>query len=222
MAPWRPKYISFDCYGTLTNFRMADIARATFADRIAPDRMDVFIADFSGYRMDEVLGAWKPYAQVLHGAITRTCRHHGIACTAEEAGRFYEAVPTWGPHADVPAPLARVAASYPLVALSNAANEQIHRNVALLGAPFHAVLTAEMAQSYKPHYRAFEYMFDTLGADPADFLHVSSSFRYDLMVAHDLRIGQRAHVGRGHEPFAPYYGATPIADLGGLPGLLGL
>ncbi len=222
MAPRRPKYISFDCYGTLTNFRMAEVARATFADRLHAAQMDVFIADFSGYRMDEVLGAWKPYADVLDSAIRRTCARHAIAITDAEAGQYYAAVPSWGPHADVPAPLARVAASYPLVALSNAANEQIHHNIALLGAPFHAVLTAEMAQAYKPRYRAFEFMFDTLGADPADFLHVSSSFRYDLMVAHDLRIGRRAHVGRGHEPFAPHYGATPIADIGGLPGLLGL
>ena len=30
----RPKYISFDCYGTLTRMRMGDMAREMFADRI--------------------------------------------------------------------------------------------------------------------------------------------------------------------------------------------
>ena len=73
MTAFRPKYISFDCYGTLTRFRMGDMAREMFADRVAPDRMDRFVADFSAYRLDEVLGAWKPYAEVLKNALRRTC-----------------------------------------------------------------------------------------------------------------------------------------------------
>ena len=42
------------------------------------------------------------------------------------------------------------------------------------------------------------------------------------MSAHDLRIGNRCYVGRGHEPSIPHYGTEPIADIGGLPGLVGL
>ena len=57
---------------------------------------------------------------------------------------------------------------------------------------------------------------------PEHLLHVSSSYRYDLMTAHDMRFGMRAFVNRGHEPLAPYYGAHEIRDIGGLPGLVGL
>ena len=84
------------------------------------------------------------------------------------------------------------------------------------------VLTAESAGAYKPHMRAFEYMFDTLNCGPEDVLHVSSSFRYDLMTAHDLGIANKVWVNRGHEPANPYYGYTEIADISGLPGVLGL
>ena len=42
------------------------------------------------------------------------------------------------------------------------------------------------------------------------------------MAAHDVRIGRRVFVARGHEPSNPFYGAAEIADIGGLPGLLGL
>jgi 2-haloacid dehalogenase len=222
MASFRPKFITFDCYGTLTRFRMSELAREIFADRIPPARMDAFLEDFKSYRMDEILGDWKPYDAVLRNAAERTCRKHGIRFAEAEGRRFYDAVPGWGPHPDVPEPLKRVAREFPLVVLSNAADEQIMRNVALLEAPFHAAYTAEQARAYKPRLRAFEYMFDRLGCAPEDVMHVSSSFRYDLMPAHDLRIGKRVHVGRGHEPFIPYYGAEPIADIGGLPGLLGL
>ena len=57
------------------------------------------------------------------------------------------------------------------------------RNVAKLGAPFHRVYTAQQAQAYKPRLQAFEFMFDSLGCNPEDVLHVSSSLRYDLMSA---------------------------------------
>jgi 2-haloacid dehalogenase len=219
----RPKFITFDCYGTLTRFRMGDMAREMYADRIPSDRMDQFVRDFGAYRLDEVLGAWQPYVVVIKNAVERTCRRHGIAFDEAEAQRFYDAIPSWGPHADVPPALKLVAQHYPLVGLSNASNAQIHLNVAQYEAPFHAVYTAEQAQSYKPRMRGFEYMLDQLGARPEDLLHVSSSFRYDLMTAHDLGIRDKAWVNRGHEPRGnDFYGYHEIADIGGLPGLLGL
>ncbi|MFG0530776.1 haloacid dehalogenase type II, partial [Pseudomonas sp. yb_2] len=34
MSLMRPKYITFDCYGTLTNFQMGPLTRELFADRV--------------------------------------------------------------------------------------------------------------------------------------------------------------------------------------------
>jgi 2-haloacid dehalogenase len=218
----RPKYISFDCYGTLINFAIGDMTREVFADRVTAERMDRFVKDFRSYRFDEVTGAWKPYADVLATALERTCRRWKLPYKPEEGRRFYEAVPTWGPHPDVAAPLARIAKEIPLVILSNAANEQIHQNVAKLGAPFHAVFTAEQARAYKPRYQAFEYMLDRLACSPDDMLHVSSSLRYDLMTADDLGFRNKAFVARGHDFPNPAYNYREIRDIGGLPALVGL
>jgi 2-haloacid dehalogenase len=222
MALFKPKYITFDCYGTLTRFRMSEMARDMFADRIAAEKMDDFVRDFATYRLDEVLGPWKPYRDVLVNALHRTGKRWGIKTADEEGEAYYKAVPTWGPHADVSAGLTKVAKEIPLVILSNASNDQIHSNVEKLGAPFHAVYTAQMAQAYKPRMQAFEFMLDQLGCPPEHILHVSSSYRYDLMTAHDLRFGMRAFVNRGDEPLIPYYGAHEISDIGGLPALVGL
>jgi 2-haloacid dehalogenase len=222
MDYFKPRYISFDCYGTLIRFQMADMARELFADRIGPAQMERFCRDFSAYRLDEVLGAWKPYAEVIANAVRRSCKLWKIEYRPAEAQRIYEAVPTWGPHPDVPAGLAKVAQHIPLVILSNAMNNQIPHNVAKLGAPFHRVYTAESAQAYKPRLQAFEYMFDQLGCGPEQMLHVSSSLRYDLMSAHDLRFGGRVFVARGHEPGVPEYGYREIKDIGGLAAVVGL
>ena len=222
MTTLRPKYISFDCHGTLIYFEMAPVARKVYADRVSADKLDAFTRDFSSYRLDEVLGAWKPYSEVVRNAIARTCKLWNVEFRDSDAEFIYNSVPTWGPHPDVPLALAQVAKHFPLVILSNADNSQIRSNVEKLGAPFHAVFTAEDAQSYKPRMRGFEYMMDKLGCGPEDLLHVSSSFRYDLMTAHDLHITNKVWVNRGHEPPNPYYGYHEIKDISGLPGLLGL
>lgn len=222
MSLFKPKFITFDCYGTLTRFQMAEMAREMFADRIPAEKMNDFIRDFSSYRLDEVLGAWKPYRDVLVNALFRTAKLWGVKTTEAEGEAYYYAVPTWGPHADVPAGLSKVAKEIPLVILSNASNGQIHSNVEKLGASFHAVYTAQMAQAYKPRMQAFEYMIDQLGCAPEHIMHVSSSYRYDLMTAHDMRFGKRVFVNRSHEPYTPYYGAEEIRDIGGLAGVVGL
>ncbi len=222
MAIFKPKYITFDCYGTLVHFRMADVARDVYADRIAPEKMQAFTLDFTAFRLDEVLGDWKPYRQVIECSLQRTCKRWGIAYRDTDGSTVYETVPTWGPHADVPAGLAKVAKEFPLVALSNAANEQIQSNVDKLGAPFHRVFTAEQAGAYKPRMRPFEYMLDNLGCGPEEVLHVSSSIRYDLMTAGDVGIRNKVWVRRGTEPAAPGYEYTEISDIGGLAAVVGL
>lgn len=219
---FRPRFITFDCHGTLIRYRMGDMARRMVANRLAPGRLDAFIDDFSAYRLDEVMGDWKPYVDVVKNALRRTCRRHGIEYHDEEGQRCYDLVPTWGPHADVVAPLQAIAGEIPLVILSNAANEQIDRNVASLAAPFHRVYTAEDARAYKPRLAAFEYMLDQLGCGPNDILHVSSSLRYDLMSADDLGIRNKVFVNRGHDRANTAYHYTQIRDLSELPALVGL
>ena len=217
-----PKYVTFDCYGTLTRFRMGDVAREMFADRIPAERMEQFLADFTAYRFDECLGDWQPYETVLKNSLRRLCRKWKLQYLDTEAQKYYDAVPTWGPHEDVPAGLAKVAKEIPLVILSNAMDVQIQHNVAKLGAPFHRVYTAQQAQAYKPRLKAFEFMFDSLGCNPEDVVHVSSSLRYDLMSADDLGIVNKVFVNRGHGPGNAAYRYVEIKVVGGLAAAVGL
>lgn len=218
----RPKFVTFDCHGTLINYDMAGAARRLYGQRLSEEAMAKFIRDFARYRLDEVLGAWKPYHDVVHASLERTCKLNGVAFTDADALQVYEEVPTWGPHGDVPAGLAKLAKEIPLVILSNAMNDQIMSNVEKLGAPFHMVITAEEVGTYKPQMKGFEVMFDKLGCGPEDVAHVSASFRYDLMTAHDLNIPNKIFVNRGYEPVSPFYTQHVIDDIGGLPGVFGI
>jgi 2-haloacid dehalogenase len=220
---FRPRYITFDCYGTLTYFRMHELAHDMYEDQLPPEQLNQFVLDFAAYRRDEVMGDWKPYVEVLKASLERTCKRHGVVYRDEDGQKYYDAVPTWGPHTDVPHALTRIAKRIPLVILSNASNDHIHSNVRKLEAPFHRVFTAQDAKAYKPRLAAFEYMLDQLDCAPEDILHCSSSPRYDLMAANDLGIRNKVFVNRGHEPVPNgFYGFTEIRDINGLPALVGL
>lgn len=222
MALFKPKYITFDCYGTLINFDMAGAAERCLKDRVAPDAMHAFITDFARYRLDEVLGTWKPYYDVVSNALQRACKKWGVRWDKADSDFIYADCATWEPHLDVPAGLAKVAQAFPLVLLSNSMKDLLPHHIPRLGAPIHMAITAEEVGAYKPQMKGFEYMLEKLDCGPEEILHVSSSLRYDLMTCHDMGITHKVWVNRGHDPANPAYGYTEIKDIGGLPAVVGL
>lgn len=92
MTTFRPRYITFDCYGTLTNFQMAEAARDLYSEQLDESRMAEFIKNFAAYRLDEILGHWKPYAEVVHNSLERTCKRNGMKFREEAARLVYERV----------------------------------------------------------------------------------------------------------------------------------
>lgn len=219
---FKPKFISFDCYGTLINFEMGPAAERRFADRVPAARMPSFLNSFRAYRLDEVLGDWKPFREVIENSIWRACKSHGVECCASDVDALYDAIPAFDPHPNVVETLKALVPRVPLVLLSNSMVDLIPASVARLRAQFHQVFTAEEARAYKPRMQAFEHMFDRLGCGPDQMMHVSSSFRYDLMTASDLGFMAKAYIDRAHEPARDGYGVNRLTDVRQLPGLLGL
>jgi 2-haloacid dehalogenase len=222
MIDFEPKYITFDMHGTLIRWHIASMTRDLLADVVPADQMDDFVESFKWQRHDEILGPWKPFPDVIHDSLRKTLERFNLPYRRDDSQAMVDAVPTWGPYPEVPQALRTLATRYPLVILTNAADDQVMRNVEKLEAPFHAVFTAEQAQAYKPRYQAFEYMFNQLGCRPHDVLHVSGSPRHDLMVANDLGIKHKVFVNRGYELGTPGYGYYEVNLLSQVPPLLGL
>lgn len=208
----RPKYISFDIYGTLIYFQMRQTVEPIIKDRLEPQALEDFFERFRIYRYDEIM-EYRPYDEIIERAYRRTCARFGLEVADEDVAAITASILTWGPHADVPAPLARLAEHFPLVALSNADDRHLAASIPRLGAPFHAVYTAEQAQAYKPRVQAFEYMLDTLNASPSDFLHISSHQLYDHVPMHELGFAGGVFLDRGYDPALPHYGAVRMTSL---------
>ena len=138
MSKPRPRFITFDCYGTLTRFQMAEMAREIFAGSVSAENMERVVRDFAAYRFDEVLGAWKPYLEVLASFAASGPAAGGGSSTA--IGRRPVRRLRGGADLGAASRRARAAGAncqdIPLVILSNASNDQIGPNVAKLGAPF--------------------------------------------------------------------------------------
>ena len=221
-AQFRPKYVSFDCYGTLISWPMTPITEDLVGDQIPAEKWAQFLAEFRGYRYDQVCGEYYSYEQVLQDAFDRVCKKWGVAADPNAGKRFADGVRSWDPHPDVVEPLKKMAEKYKLVILSNADDSVLADSVPRLGAPFHAVYTAEGAGYYKPRYGAFEYMLEQLDAQPEDFLHVSSHTRYDIMPMHDLGFRNLVYLDRGYDPDIPGYDYVRVRSLDEVNTLLGI
>lgn len=222
MSVFKPKFITFDCYGTLINFDMAGATERCFKDRVEPEVLQALIMDFSRYRLDEVLGAWKPYYEVVSNALQRACQKWSVRWDKADSDFIYTDCATWSAWPDVPAGLQKLSEEFPLVLLSNSMKDLLPQHIPRLGAPIHMAITAEEVGAYKPSMKGFEYMLDKLDCRPDEILHVSSSLRYDLMTCYDLGIKNKVWVNRGHDFGNPAYEYTEISNIGELPAVVGL
>ena len=103
-----PRYVTFDCYGTLINFQIDAAIRRAFRSRLPEGLAADFLATAERYRFDEVLGAWKPYRDVIARSTERTARRYGVAYSEDDGEAIYRRIPTWGPHPGVTDPPAVV------------------------------------------------------------------------------------------------------------------
>jgi len=88
MNTFDPKFVTFDCYGTLTDFQMSRVTTEIIGDRLG-SHMEAFLNIFEAYRIDEVMGDWKPYRQIIRDAFRRALRRFELANDEAAADAIY-------------------------------------------------------------------------------------------------------------------------------------
>jgi 2-haloacid dehalogenase len=218
----KPKFVSFDMNGTLIRFRINDAIREVLGDRLPAEIADDFLQTCKAYRLDECMGEYKPFHQIVADSMERASRRLGLEYREGDARAVYEIVPTWGPYPGVTEALNRLAEAYPLVIITNSDTAHAVRLAENLQAPFEVIITAEQMRVYKPRLRAFEYMLDKLRVAPDEIVHVSASPNYDLRSAAAMGITHKVYMDRGFEADEPWLGYERITDIADLPVLFGL
>ena len=219
-----PKVITFDCYGTLVQWYEV-LLREIGAVLIAHGREagDAFAVLDTFSRHCRKLEAERPhrlYKDILRTGFRAALTEHGLAPDGNAVERLATAIPTMGPHPEVPDALRRLRKRYKLAIFTNSDEDLIVHNVARLGVPIDFVITAERAQAYKPSRQIFEYAYRTMGVTRDETVHVAMGMFLDMKACHDLgvrgiwvnRLGQR-----GNPDWLPY---AEVSDLDGAAALL--
>jgi 2-haloacid dehalogenase len=218
----KPKFVTFDMNGTLIKFSINDTMRAVLGDRLPAEVADEYLRVCKAYRIDECMGDYKPFHQIVARSMERASNWVGLEYNEDEARAVYETIPTWGPYPGVTAALNRLAEAVPLVIITNSDTAHAKQLAANLGAPFELVISAEEMGTYKPRLAAFEYLFDKLGVTPDELVHVSASPMYDHRSAATMGIEDKVYVDRGFEQDEHWLGYERITDIAELPVLFGL
>lgn len=217
-----PEYITFDCYGTLVDFRLTEVTLEVLGERLEGVDTDRFAADYERIRFEEVLEPYKPYRDVIKTSLRKALALHDLQYTELDGERIVAAIPEFGPFPEVPEVLRQLNRHCKLVIITNSDNDLIPGNVERIGVPFHRVITSEDAGAYKPSLQVFDYVLETLDTDPARILHVAQGFDYDIVPAH-AKGWARVWINRRGQPGDQAYGPyAELPDLSGLPDLIGL
>lgn len=218
----KPKFVTFDMNGTLIKFAINDAIREVLGDRLPAGIADDYLQACKAYRIDECMGDYKPFHQIVADSMERASRRVGLEFTAADARAVYEKVPSFGPYPGVTEALNRLAEEVPLVIITNSDTAQAVRLADNLNAPFEVIITAEQMGMYKPRLGAFEYLFEKLGVTPDEIVHVSASPMYDHRSAATMGIKNKVYVDRGFEHDEHWLGYERITDIADLPVLFGL
>lgn len=178
--------LTFDCYGTLIDWR-AGIERAVGGlAGLARCDLDRLVHDREFIEREIQRGPYRPYGEVLAASLAGAARNQAIAVTTDEARIFAASMPTWPPFAESHGALNRLATRYQLAILSNVETPVLEASVRLIDAPFEELISAEQLCSYKPTPAHFAAAVQRLGLEHRRILHVAASVYHDLRPASAL------------------------------------
>jgi 2-haloacid dehalogenase len=210
------RWATFDCYGTLVDWRAGIRAEL---DRLFGDG-DRLLERY--HEIEPRVQSEQPdarYRDVTATVLAELAAEADTKLPAEERDALGRSLPGWPVFPEAAAALAEARdRGWKLVVLSNTDRDFIDASMEEIGVPFDGAIVASEIGSYKPGLRHWHAFYETHGADRDRHVHVAQSHHHDIAPAHELglpsiwinRLGERA------EP-AP---TRELRDLSGLADVL--
>jgi 2-haloacid dehalogenase len=198
----------FDVLGTLLDEDAGQLAAA--AETLGADA-GAFVARWQDVVRAEMVGmreGRRPYAaaDVLGAeAVTAVAAERGLSLTDAQVERLATSGRRLEPFPEVVAALDRLAASYALVALTNAGTAQAFAMSRSAGLRWTTLLSGETVQAYKPDPRVYEHAVRALELEPARCLFVAAHpWDLDAAARHGFRTGYLDRAGSPPAELAGY------------------
>lgn len=194
--------LSFDCYGTLIDWYAGVRAAARAAPGLQGIDIERFVRDRDAADRELIQGDYRPYARIVAESARRAALLQQRELDARQAAEFAASMRGWPPFAESRAALARLEARFKLGVLSNVETSTLEASIALLGAKFDPIVTAQQVRSYKPRHEHWREAIRRLKLPPSRVLHVGCSMFHDIRPASALGFAT-AFVDRECEGLAP-------------------
>ncbi len=172
------KWVTFDCYGTLIDWRTG---MTSALDGVAPGHADVLIEAY--HRLEPGLEAATPfteYTAVLSNGLSLAAGYSGVELPPGSESILAETLPTWPPFADTRGVLLELRErGWNLAILTNCDRSLIDATVRdQLAVPIDDVITAQEVRSYKPGGGMFDEFISRQA--PETWIHASTSVFHDV------------------------------------------
>ena len=194
-----PRWVSFDCYGTLIDWEEG--IRRAFRELIfVRDEAEAdFFQVWERIQWEKVHEPYAPYVEILQASFDQTLTEFGYPCPGYAVEAFVDSLARWQPFPDVHPSLSRLSQRCRLAIISNTDRDLLGRSLRHFPVRFDALVTAEDARAYKPSPEIFRYALKRLACPAQEIVHVAFGANYDLQPAGAL--GMRVvHLNRKNLP----------------------
>lgn len=211
------RYLTFDCYGTLIDWRRGiETALGSALGSLPLKGSDLLDAYQEAEKKQEQ--GYKSYREVLSASASDLASKFGIRAEPRSLAQFAESVPRWPAFPDTTEALSELGKKgYKRYILSNVDTDLLKATVAQSGLSVDGFVTAEESRSYKPDLGHWRRFMEKTGAREQEILHVAQSIYHDIMPTQKLGITS-AWVNRYGGPLPP--DAHPAYVVGSLKDLV--
>ncbi|MFM0169365.1 haloacid dehalogenase type II [Paraburkholderia sediminicola] len=187
----RPKWLTFDCYGTLIQWdegllaAVQEILSNRGATEVeAPRFIEVY--DRHEHALEQT-PPHRSFREVSGQGLRLALEEFGLDGSEKDAVSLTSRISAMPPFPEVVDTLGKLKAmGYRLCIVSNTDDDIIAGNVAQLGGHIDRVVTAQQAGAYKPARRLFEYAHELLDVSKDDVVHICASPHLDHAAARDI------------------------------------
>jgi 2-haloacid dehalogenase len=184
----RIRLLSFDCYGTLVDWKKSvlDILEPYLeAKQVRASREAIFELFLQEDRK-MTTGQFLPYREILTGIMEGIAGHLGIRTGTADRNLLSDHFDRWLPFPDTLESLKKLGERFRLAIISNVDDDLFSVTSQLLGVEFDHIITAGQLGSYKPARIIFDAALERFQLDTGRFVHVAQSLHHDIIPANKL------------------------------------
>ncbi len=178
-----PRWLSFDCYGTLIDWEAGIRRSLRELARVDPGDEEELFHLWERIQWARIQGPYAPYAEILRESFREAVEQFGYRCPPSSAEAFVTSLARWDPFPEVNAALTRLAQRHKLAIISNIDRELLGWSLRHFPVRFDALITAEDVRQYKPNPEVFRFELARLQCSPENVVHVAFGAEYDFRPA---------------------------------------